>query len=62
MAPVIRVLDVSKRFQLHHDKSLKERLLNTVRRKSTRDEFWALRRVGFELEQSKTVCPVISRT
>ena len=32
MAPVLRVVDVSKRFRLHHDKSVKERLLKLNRR------------------------------
>jgi hypothetical protein len=31
---VIRAVDVSKQFSLHHDKSLKERLLNGARRSS----------------------------
>jgi ABC-2 type transport system ATP-binding protein len=51
--PVIRVVDVSKRFNLHHDKSLKERLVN-FNRQSVED-FWALRDVGFELESSHTL-------
>jgi ABC-2 type transport system ATP-binding protein len=54
LAPVIRVNDVSKRFNLHHDKSLKERLIN-VRRRETIEPFWALKHVGFELEQSNTL-------
>lgn len=66
--PVIRVHDVSKRFNLHHDKSLKERLLNTRRnqRRAPRHgggpddpdapgDFWALRHVSFELDESHTL-------
>jgi len=53
MAPVIRVVDVSKRFRLHHDKSVKERLVG-LRRRQTED-FWALRGVGFEVEPSHTL-------
>ncbi|MHB8671363.1 MAG: ABC transporter ATP-binding protein [Acidimicrobiales bacterium] len=54
MAPVIRAIDVSKRFNLHHDKSLKERLIH-FRDHSNVEEFWALRNVGFDLEQSHTL-------
>jgi ABC-2 type transport system ATP-binding protein len=53
--PAIRVNDVSKRFRIAADKSVKERL---VLRKGNRvpvEEFWALRHVGFELEQGKTL-------
>lgn len=52
MGPIVRVVDVSKQFNLHHDKSLKERLVN---RRSNEEEFWALRRVSFELEESNTL-------
>src|SRR4051794_29631799 len=54
MALAIRVSDVSKRFNLHHDKSLKERLIN-LRRTDTVEPFWALQHVSFELEQSHTL-------
>ncbi len=55
-APIIRVVDVSKRFNLHHDKSLKERFVNNARRGGPGDEdFWALRSVGFELDESHTL-------
>ncbi len=52
---VIRVADVSKRFRIDKDKSLKERL---VLRKSNRvpvEDFWALRNVSFELEAGSTL-------
>src|SRR5438874_7216953 len=54
MALAIRVSDVSKRFNLHHDKSLKERLIN-LRRTDTIEPFWALQHVSFELEEAKTL-------
>ena len=54
MAVAIRVVDVSKRFNLHHDKSLKERLIHFGRGDLV-EEFWALRDVSFELEQAKTL-------
>ncbi len=53
MAPVIRVVDVSKRFRLHHDKSVKERLVGFRRHRT--EEFWALRGVAFEVDASHTV-------
>ncbi|MCE7884541.1 MAG: ABC transporter ATP-binding protein, partial [Actinobacteria bacterium ATB1] len=43
MTIAIRVENVSKKFTLHHDQSLKERLLNRMRRKNTDEEFLALR-------------------
>ncbi len=53
MPPVIRAVDVSKRFGLHHDKSLKERLINF--RQPNVEEFWALRHISFEVEESHTL-------
>lgn len=53
MPAALRVTDVSKRFRLHHEKSLKERIVNWRRRRV--EDFWALRDVTFELEASKTL-------
>jgi ABC-2 type transport system ATP-binding protein len=55
VAPVIRAVDVSKRFSLHHEKSLKERLLSGRRNADKIEEFWALRHVEFELDAGKTL-------
>ena len=52
---VIRVSDVSKRFRIEKDKSLKERL---VLRKANRvpvEDFWALRNVSFDLDAGATL-------
>jgi ABC-type polysaccharide/polyol phosphate transport system ATPase subunit len=49
VAAVIRVDDVSKRSLLHHNKSLKERLIH-LRRQQEVEEFWALRKVSFDVE------------
>ncbi|MCA1691738.1 MAG: ABC transporter ATP-binding protein [Acidimicrobiales bacterium] len=49
---VIRAVNVSKRFSLHHDKSLKERIVN---RRAAVEDFWALRNVSFDLEESSTL-------
>jgi ABC-2 type transport system ATP-binding protein len=51
--PIVRVVDVSKRFNLHHDKSLKERMVNA--RKGSNEDFWALKGVGFDLDESHTL-------
>ena len=54
LAPVVRVEDVSKRFLLHHDRSLKERVLHRTR-SSVVEDFWALRRVTLHVEPAHTV-------
>ncbi len=54
-ATIIRVNDVSKKFTINKDKSLKERLVNMGRAKRHVQEFWALTEVSFELEASKTL-------
>src|SRR5207244_3087590 len=51
---VIRVHDVSKRFTLHHNKSLKERLIH-LRRHQEVEEFWALRGITFDIAAATTV-------
>ncbi|WP_209305315.1 ABC transporter ATP-binding protein [Blastococcus sp. CT_GayMR20] len=58
MAPsptVVRVHDVSKRFVIYKDKSLKERIVNRGRSKRHRDDFWALRNVDLEIGAGQTV-------
>lgn len=53
--PVIRATDVSKRFVIRKDKSLKERLVNARRSKANAEEFWALRHVDLEVEAGHTL-------
>lgn len=52
---VIRVSDVSKRFVIRKEKSLKERIVNAGRSNLHKDDFWALRDVDFEVESGTTV-------
>jgi ABC-2 type transport system ATP-binding protein len=52
---VIRVSDVSKRFVIRKDKSLKERLVNFRRSRANTEEFWALEHVSFEVASGTTV-------
>ncbi|SFR86404.1 ABC-2 type transport system ATP-binding protein [Agromyces sp. CF514] len=53
--PIARVAGVSKRFVLHKDKSLKDRVLYFRHRESSKSDFWALRDVDFELGLGETV-------
>jgi ABC-2 type transport system ATP-binding protein len=52
---VVRVSDVSKRFVIRKEKSLKERIVNAGRSKRYKDDFWALRDVDFEVNSGTTV-------
>jgi ABC-2 type transport system ATP-binding protein len=52
---VIRISDVSKRFVIRKDKSLKERLVNFGRSNRFKDDFWALRDVNLEIVSGTTV-------
>ena len=54
-ATIVRVHDVSKRFTINKDKSLKERLAGVGKTRRHVREFWALQGVSFELEASKTL-------
>ena len=53
--PVIRVDGVSKRFVLHKDKSVKDRILYFRSREKSKTDFWALRGVTFDVALGETV-------
>lgn len=52
---LVRIEDVSKRFVMHKDKSIKERLVNFNTSKRHRDDFWALRDINFDISLGSTV-------
>lgn len=52
---VVEVDDVTKRFVIRKDKSLKERLVNFGRSRKHRDEFYALNHVSLNIEAGSTV-------
>jgi ABC-2 type transport system ATP-binding protein len=52
---VIRVTDVSKRFRINSNKSLKEHLIKRSQTREHTQEFWALRDVSFEVESGTTL-------
>jgi len=52
---VVEVVDLSKRFVIRKEKSLKERLVNFGRSNLHKEDFWALRNVSLEIESGTTV-------
>lgn len=53
--PVITMNDVSKRFIIRKEKSLKERLVNFGRSRKHKEDFWALRDLTLDIEAGTTV-------
>jgi len=53
--PIISVQDVSKRFVIHKDKSIKERIVNFRQSRDLKDDFWALRDVSLDIFPGQTV-------
>jgi ABC-2 type transport system ATP-binding protein len=53
--PIISVRGASKRFVLHKDKSIKDRILYFRSREKSRSDFWALKDISLEVEQGQTV-------
>jgi ABC-2 type transport system ATP-binding protein len=52
---LVRIENVSKRFVIRKEKSLKERIVNAGRSNLHKDDFWALRDVSLEIESGSTV-------
>lgn len=52
---IVRITGVSKRFTLHTDKSLKERVLHVGRRAAGSDDFWALKDVNLSVDAGTTI-------
>jgi ABC-2 type transport system ATP-binding protein len=52
---IARIENVSKRFIIHHDKSVKERFLNFRSGKRKPEEFWALRDIDVEIKTGTTI-------
>ncbi len=52
---IVRVQDVSKRFVLHKDKSVKERLLSFGGGRRHVEDFWALRDISLDIATGSTV-------
>lgn len=52
---VVHVRDVSKRFIIRKEKSLKERLVNFGRSNKHKEDFWALRNVSLEITAGSTI-------
>ncbi len=52
---VVRVRDLSKRFVLRKEKSLKERLVNFGRSNLHKEDFWALRDVSLDIAAGTTI-------
>jgi len=52
---VIKIDDVSKRFIIHKEKSLKERVVNFGRSRLHKEDFWALRNVTLDIVSGTTV-------
>ena len=53
--PVIEINDVSKRFVIRKEKSLKERLVNFGRSNLHKEDFWALKDVSLTIESGTTI-------
>jgi ABC-2 type transport system ATP-binding protein len=52
---VVKIDDISKRFVIRKEKSLKERLVNFGRSNQHKDDFWALRNVDLDITSGSTV-------
>lgn len=52
---VVEARGISKRFIIHKDKSLKERLTNPRRSRGHREDFWALQDINLDIHSGETI-------
>jgi ABC-2 type transport system ATP-binding protein len=52
---VVRIEDVSKRFIIRKEKSLKERVVNMRRSNEHKEDFWAIKDISMEISSGSTV-------
>lgn len=52
---IVQINDVSKRFVIRKEKSLKERLVNAGRSAKFKEDFWALKNVTLDVESGSTI-------
>lgn len=52
---VIRISDVSKKFIVHKDKSIKERVVNARRSRLHAEEYWALKDINFSVRAGESI-------
>ncbi|WP_323743458.1 ABC transporter ATP-binding protein [Agreia pratensis] len=52
---LVQINDVSKRFVIRKEKSLKERLVNAGRSAKFKEDFWALRNISLDIESGTTI-------
>ena len=55
MTDIVRIRNVAKRFVVHKDKSLKERLVNARSSRAHREDFWALRDIDLDVRVGETI-------
>jgi len=53
--PVVRLENVSKRFIIRKEKSLKERIVNAGRSAKFKEDFWALRDINLEIKSGSSI-------
>lgn len=53
--PIVKAVEVSKRFQFHTDKSVKERIVHFRNRNKSKTDFWALDKVTIDVRLGETV-------
>jgi lipopolysaccharide transport system ATP-binding protein len=59
MKPILEIQNISKRFSINHEQqpylSVRESLVNIFKRKTSKEDFWALKDVSFNVEVGDTI-------